>query len=110
MTMPPSIVEIPAKNSFTGLQLADLAQARVRSALATQTRAVSPHLGGRSEISYPLPIIAIISCYLAAMIRFIFGLDIRLATFIASAVAVLRKPEAGLRARHRRWGSVVAIP
>ena len=54
--------------------------------------------------------IVVIACYEAAMIRFIFDLGIELATFVASAVAFFRKPGAGLRARNRPWGSVVAIP
>src|SRR6266481_5740227 len=44
------------------------------------------------------------------MIALIFDLGIRLATFAALAAAFFRKPGAGLRARNRAWGSVVAIP
>ena len=55
--------------------------------------------------------IAIIACYLTAMIRFIFDLGIGLATAVAAAVAFFfREPGAGLRARNRPCGSVVAIP
>ena len=54
--------------------------------------------------------IAITACYQAAMIRFIFDLGIRLATFVALAAAFFRKPGAGLRARSQVCGSVVAIP
>src|SRR3984893_1115821 len=61
----------------------------------------------RSSIA--IPTIAGIACYWVAMIRFIIDLGIELATFVASAVAFFRKPGAGLRARNRPWGSVVAI-
>src|SRR6266446_246363 len=44
------------------------------------------------------------------MIALIFDLGIRLATFVALAAAFFRKPGAGLQARNRAWGSVVAIP
>src|SRR5882762_9300543 len=62
----------------------------------------------RSSIA--IPKIAGIACYWVAMIRFIFDLGIEAATFVASAVAFFRKPGAGLRARNRPCGSVVAIP
>jgi hypothetical protein len=41
--------------------------------------------------------IAMIACYQAGMIRFIFDLGIRLAAFVALAAAFFGKPEAGLR-------------
>src|SRR6266404_5303617 len=44
------------------------------------------------------------------MIALILDLGIRLATFVALADAFFRKPGAGLQARNRAWGSVVAIP
>src|SRR6266849_10180673 len=44
------------------------------------------------------------------MIRFIFNLGVRLATFVAFAAAFFRPPEAGLRARNRPCGSVVPFP
>src|SRR5437660_4128545 len=44
------------------------------------------------------------------MIALIFDLGIRLAAFVALAVAFFRKPGAGLRTRNRPWGSLVAIP
>src|ERR1700730_3569613 len=44
------------------------------------------------------------------MIALIFDLGIRLATFLAFAGACFRKLGAGLQARNRAWGSVVAIP
>src|SRR6267378_491892 len=44
------------------------------------------------------------------MIALILDLGIRLATFVALAAAFFRKPGAGLQARNRAWGSVVAIP
>src|SRR5712691_3906666 len=44
------------------------------------------------------------------MIALIFDLGIRLATFAALAAAFFRKPGAGLQARNRPCGSVVAIP
>src|SRR6266404_9555496 len=44
------------------------------------------------------------------MIALILDLGIRLATFVAFAGAYFRKSGAGLRARNRAWGSVVAIP
>src|SRR5947209_2180433 len=44
------------------------------------------------------------------MIALILDLGIRLATFVAFAGACFGKSGAGLRARNRAWGSVVAIP
>ena len=54
--------------------------------------------------------IAIIARYDSGMIALIFDLGIRLATFAVLAAAFFRTPGAGLRARNRAWGSVVAIP
>ena len=70
------------------------------------TPALSPQAGRekfrRSEIS-DLPKIATIVCYQTGMMRFIFDLGIRLATFVASAAAFFR-------ARNRPLGSAVAFP
>src|SRR5262249_3314852 len=54
--------------------------------------------------------IVIIVCYHVTMIAFMFDLCIRLAAFVALAVAFFRKPAAGLRVRNRPCGSVVAPP
>ena len=54
--------------------------------------------------------IVIIVCYHVTMIAFMFDLCIRLAAFVALAVAFFRKPGAGLRVRNRPCGSAVAAP
>jgi hypothetical protein len=44
------------------------------------------------------------------MIRFILDLGIRLAAFVALAVAFLRKPGMGLRVRNRPWARSLQLP